>query len=125
MIAGVQGRVQKRTLKNFCHDKEPTKENGLHKGCPLYDTKPENTPAYLYPAIEAAEELRELKEIGLLPSIHELSAWEVCCYKVAEMASRVVEAEAMKEITSKGSDKQTPFGELGQEQKEGGAFSDW
>lgn len=127
-IAGVHGRVQGRTLENYCHDKEATKENGLKHGCPLYNTKPENVPPSLIGAIEAAEELRELKELGLLPSINELTAWEVACFKAAEHASRKIEAEAIKEMNSNSSgnssDRQTPLGEFG-EQSADSVFKDW
>lgn len=123
-IAGVKGRIDGRSLKNYCHDKEPTPFNGLLAGCPLYATKPENVPPHLFAAIEAAEELRELKELNLLPSINELTAWEVCCYRVAEGASRKIEAEAMQEATNK-SGNQTPMGTLGEGEPDGGAFASW
>lgn len=102
---------------------------GLLTGCPLYDTKPENTPPSLYAAIDTAEELRELKELGLLPTINELTAWEVCCYRVAEAASRLIEAEEWERLEEENRKKGTgsednPKGKLGQTET-GGAFSNW
>lgn len=125
-IGGIHGRVQGRTLENYCHNKEATKDNKLQQGCPLYDTKPENVPPSLIGAIEAAEELRELKELGLLPTINELTAWEVCAYRVAERASRKIESEALKESGDKGSSSKqnTPLGEAGLE-GEDSVFKDW
>lgn len=128
-IAGPFGRREGRTLENYCHKEQPTLTNGLKQGCPLYDTKPENTPPGLIGAIEAAETLRRYKQRGCLPSIDEMSAWEFCCFDTAEEASDKVEAEMLKE-SSTGSGKnsavgqQTSLGEFGKS-KEGGAFKDW
>lgn len=121
-IGGVHGRVQGRTLENYCHDAEPNKENGLHKGCPLYPTKPESTPPSLYAAIDTAETLRRYKQRGCLPSIHELTAWEFCCFDTAEEASDKIDAEF-----APGADKnskETPLGISGEE-GEDSAFSNW
>lgn len=117
------GRVQGRTLENYCHDSLPTAQNGLKAGCPLYHTKPENTPNSLLGAIDAAEILRRYKERGCLPSIDEMSAWEFACFDSAEEASDRVQSEMIKPSTQQStSEKQTPMGELG---KGGGAFDNW
>lgn len=131
-IAGPFGRAQKRTLENFCHDQTATPFNALHAGCLLYPTKPENTPPSLYAAIDTAEELRELKDLNLLPSINELTSWEVCAYRVAESASRLIEAEEIqksnkeqnKQTIGNGKTEFTSKGKLGQVEK-GGAFDNW
>jgi hypothetical protein len=129
-IAGIHGKSQGRTFENYCHKEIPTKENGLKPGCPLFDTKPENTPPSLLGAIEAAETLRRYKTRGSLQPITELSAWEWCCFDTAEEVSDMLESEANIEALNDSKDgtsttgKQTAMGELGKG-KEGGAFSDW
>jgi len=118
VIAGLQGRTQGWTLENHCH-----KDRG-RGGCPLFDTKPENVPSSLYSAIDTAEDLRELKEINLLPTIEKLTSWEVCCYRVAEAATREVDAE---EYAKREKDQQS--GSIGDpslgELDEDSVFSSW
>ncbi len=137
-IAGMHGRLEHRTLENYCHNKEATKSNGLKPGCPLYDTKPENVPVGIIGAIDAAESLRRYKKRGTLPPIDELTAWEYCCFDTAEEASDTIESEeAQKTIDGAGDPAKpnaptkfgggkgmTPLGESGKIE-EGGAFSNW
>lgn len=126
-IAGLEGRVQKRTLKNYCHNQTANKDNGLFTGCPLYDTKPENTPATLYGAIEAAEILRGYKQRGVLPPITEMTAWEYSCFETAEEASDLIESEQAKKLQgnqSNGGTEESPLGKTGQ-QGENSVFKDW
>lgn len=76
-------------------------------------------------AIRTAEEQRELKELGLLkPDLECLTAFEFECYRIAEAASRTIEAEAMQEANSNNGN--------GTPEKIGGAvpiaesaFGDW
>ena len=72
---------------------------GLKEPCKRYDTKPENVPINLIGAINTAEELRELKELALLPALAKLTAYEFECYRIAEGASRTIEAEYYKEMS--------------------------
>lgn len=124
-IGGTYGSRQGRTLENYCHGEVASFEKGLKQGCPLFPTKPENTPQSLYGAIEAAETLRRYKHHGILPPVSELSAWEFCCFDTAEEASDEVEAEYLKEASNQGSTPQkTPMGISGQIE-EGGAMSGW
>jgi hypothetical protein len=126
-IAGLHGKTEGRTLQNFCHKELPTKENNLKQGCPFYDTKPENVPESLLGAIETAELLRKYKTRGCLPPIEDLTAWEFCCYDVAEDASDAVQNEAANADSGNTESvvgKETPMGEFGKE-KIGGAFSHW
>lgn len=133
-IASLEGKREGRTLENYCHNKVATASNGLKQGCPLYDTKPENTPSKLLGAIEAAELLRRYKLRGLLPPITELTAWEYCCFDVAEEAADKIEAEALRESTDSSSSSSTnkiggkgtitPLGVSGEIEPEG-AMSKW
>ena len=108
-IAGVKGRAQGYTLQNHCHNEEVTPFGHLKEGCRFFDTKPENVPQNLLGAIQTAEEFRELKELNLLPKLHQITGFEFECYRTAENASRVIEAEAMEEASngtqSKGMEK--------------------
>lgn len=124
-IAGVFGRSQGRTLENYCHCEESTKFNGKKQGCPLYPTKPENTPKSLLGAIDTAEVLRRYKQRGTLPTIYELTAWEYCCFDTAEEASEVVQNEKLKEASNDSKNTDTDFGKIGQGEEDGGAFSKW
>lgn len=85
----------------------PTKENRLLQGCPLYNTKPENMPATLTTAIHTAEDLRNLKELGLLPSLDDMSAWEFTCLDAAERASRTIQNEKIIESSKKAQQDKT------------------
>lgn len=128
-IGSIHGQREGRTLENYCHNKVATKSNGLKTGCPLYGTKPENTPPSLYGAIEAAEILRRYKQRGTLPPISELSAWEYCCFDTAEAAADKIEAEVLSEANKGNGNKNapktaTPLGISG-EIEEGGAMSGW
>jgi hypothetical protein len=119
-IGSKEGQRQGKTLENYCHNQQATKDNGLKNGCPLYDTKPENTPPSLYSAIDTAETLRNYKKLGVLPTLSELSAWEFACLSIAESASDTVEAESLKETTEGtkpnkvGTGTETPLGIAGQ-----------
>lgn len=77
-------------------------------------------------AINTAEELRELKELGLIPGLDKITAFEFECYRIAEGASRTVEAEYYKELSKKNdsSSGTTNFGEQGKE-PENSAFGSW
>jgi hypothetical protein len=75
----------------------------------------------LFSAIDTAEDLRELKEIKLLPDIEKLSAWEVCCYRAAEASARKIEAEITREITDNNKSDDIGLGDY----EQGGAFAKW
>lgn len=80
-----------------------TPQNRLKEGCPFFDTKPENVPKKLLGAIQTAEEFRENKELGLLePTLVKITAFEYECYKTAEAASRLIEAEEAEEAMRTG-----------------------
>jgi hypothetical protein len=50
-------------------------------------------PTKLIGAIHAAEEYKELKMLGLLPPLSQVTAFEYECYKTAEYAANTIEAE--------------------------------
>ncbi len=62
-------------------------------GCSLFVTKPENTPRELTKAVAAAEELRELHDLGFRLELSELTAFEMAAYRAATAARRRVEDE--------------------------------
>lgn len=85
-------------------------------------------PPRLIGAINTAEELRELKELGLLPGLDKISAFEFECFRIAEGAARTVEAEYYKEISSKSDGKNSgpdKFGGAGDEPDSHSAFGSW
>lgn len=130
-IACNLGQREGRTLENYCHNIKASKDNGLKNGCPLYDTKPENTPASLLGAIDTAETLRNYKKLGVLPTLKELTAWEFATLSIAEMASDIVEAETVKEAADStssgkvGTGTMTPLGVAGIIDPEESAMRDW
>lgn len=101
---GIIVRDASRTLDNYCHgfetketdtelDDLPKKFRRIYPGCKLYATKPENVPLEIAAAVDTAEDLKELNNINLLPTIDQLTAWEVCCYRVAVRAANKVDNE--------------------------------
>lgn len=65
-------------------------------------------PEKLVGAIQAAEEFKELKMLGLLPPLEKVTAFEYECYRAAEYAANTVEAEAMKEASTSSSGSASP-----------------
>jgi hypothetical protein len=88
-------------LENYCHNKQPNPRNGLLTGCMLYPTKAEHMTPSLQIAIDTAEYFRELKELWLLPSLDDMTAFEFECYKAAERASRKVQNDKIREMEEK------------------------
>jgi hypothetical protein len=77
----------------------------LKEPCPYFNTKPENVPVNLLGAIQAAEECKEEKMLGLLkPDLDSLSAFEYTCYKVAEYAANTVDSEETKKAIKASKD---------------------
>ncbi len=101
-IGSTKGRYKGRTLENYCHDCKLETGSRLQKGCPLYPTKPENTPSYLINPIQTANQLRTDKELGTLNHfLPNLTAWEYTCLNAAEIASNQVQSEAYDEPAKK------------------------
>ncbi len=78
---GPLSRTRNRTLEEVC------------SSCSLFETKPENTPRELVRAVEAAEDLREMHDLGFRFAFSELTAWEVAAYRAATQARRRFEDE--------------------------------
>ncbi len=107
-IGSKYGRLKKRTLENYCHNevvtaKTPKCSDGSNKqqGCFLYKTKSDNLGLALNYAIDTAEQFRSFKELGLLPTLDDISAFEFACFESAEKAVRKIENERIKEADKK------------------------
>lgn len=121
IIGGAYGQLRKRTLENYCHKEVATAKNGLQQGCPLFDTKSDNMSEALTHSVDTAEQFRNFKELGLLPSLNEISAYEFVCYDTAERAVRKINDEQQKAANKKSSaPTQTPPG-VGEEKQKTGA----
>lgn len=83
-------------MENYCHNQVATAANKLQQGCPLFETKSDNVGEAVAHSIETAEQFRNFKELGLLPSLNEISAYEYTCFDAAERAVRQVNAEVSK-----------------------------
>ncbi len=102
-IGSKYGRMKRRTLENYCHNMVVTRENwkcsdGSNRlqGCFLYETKSDNLSEAMQHSLETAEQFRNFKELGLLPSLVEISAYEFTCLDAAEKAVRTINAEHAK-----------------------------
>ena len=107
-IGSKYGRMKKRTLENYCHNQIVTAKtarcsdgSNRQAGCPLYETKPDNLTESLAHSVDTAEQFRNFKELGLLPTLDKISAYEFICFDNAERAVRKINDEISKESTDK------------------------
>jgi hypothetical protein len=76
----------------------------------LYATKPEHITHSLQMAITVAEEFRELKELGLLPKLEDMTCYEFECYKSAERAVGKVQNDKSREMEEQSKNGPTKTG---------------
>jgi len=106
----------KRTLENYCHNEVITAKSkcsdGSRKlqGCPLFGTKSDNIGESLAHSVDTAEQFRNFKELGLLPPLTQISAYEFTCLDAAERAVRRITDEQNKKAMK--SDKKRNQSEL-------------
>lgn len=120
-IGGRYGRMKKRTLENYCHNMVVTKKNwkcsdgsDRQQGCFLYETKSDNLSEGVAHSIDTAEQFRNFRELGLLPTLDQISAYEFTCLDSAERAVRKINDEISKKASKpdKKSDLPTGIGEV-------------
>lgn len=108
-IGSQYGKLRKRSLENYCHNKVATAKNRLQQGCFLYETKDNFTPSLAH-SIETAEQFRNFKELGLLPTLTEISAYEFTCFDAAEAAVRKINNEITKKAHKPDKKTELPSG---------------
>jgi hypothetical protein len=110
-VGGKYGQMKKRTLSNYCHNEIVTIQNAKLpdgsmrlSGCPLYETK-DNMSESLEHSVSTAEQFRNFKELGLLPVLDEITAYEFTCFDAAERAVRKINNEISKKQAKEASKK--------------------
>jgi hypothetical protein len=100
--------MRKRTLENYCHDKELSVANRVQEKCPLFKTKTERLTETLSHGIGVAEEFRKYKRLGLLPPLDEMTAYEFMCLDTSDSAIEEAQAEIQKEEEKKNKNAPPP-----------------
>lgn len=116
-MGGKYGKMRGRTLENYCHNQVVEAKNarcsdGTNRqpGCFLFETKSDNLSESLAHSIDTAEQFRNFRELGLLPSLKEISAYEFTCFDAAERSVRKVNDEASKKASKPDNKNDLPSG---------------
>ena len=69
----------------------------IYPGCPLFPTKPENTPQELMAAVEAAEDLRRFRRRGGVINESDWTVFELACIDAVDEAEDEMQAQINEE----------------------------